>query len=91
MARYGFLLLFPLVACAAPYATPEFDFSQLDGGTKGFVERISHTADPAGDGRVRVRLDNGFTVDAGAGGESFEPGERVRIHKTSGKPRAERE
>ena len=89
--------IFPILAvailaggCALP-RTFEPDVTTLEGGMSGVVERVSHVADPAGEGRVLVRLDNGFAVDACAGGESFEPGERVRIHKKRGSPRAARE
>jgi hypothetical protein len=73
--------LLTLAGCAAPYAPRDFDFSQLDGGSAGFIESVQMHATPAsGEDRFVVRLDNGFSVAAmGEGLERFEPGQRVRL------------
>jgi len=86
------LLAFAVLSagCALP-RQDDADVSEIERGSRGFVERVSHSADPAGEGRVLVRLDNGFALDACAGGEGFEPGERVRILRRPNGPRAARE
>ena len=66
-----------LSGCGTAYAPSEFDFSQLDRGRSGVVERVAHA--DIGERRVVVRLDNGFALEACADGEGLEPGERVRI------------
>jgi hypothetical protein len=77
--------------CALPRPQGEFDLSQMEHGSAGFVERVGHTWSPNGEDRVLVRLDNGFSVEACTDGEGFEPGERVRILRRPGGPRAARE
>ena len=73
----GILAAAALAGCAAPYASQEFDFSQLEGGSVGVVERVLH---PDGEERFVIRLDNGYRLKASASGvEQFEPGERVRV------------
>jgi hypothetical protein len=68
-------------AYAATYAPQEFDFSQLEGGSAGVVERAcTPDLDLASAMRFVVRLDNGFAIEAiGEGLDHFEPGQRVRV------------
>ena len=68
-------------AHAAAYAPQEFDFSQLEGGSAGVIERACMPdLDFSSAMRFVVRLDNGFAIEAvGVGLDGFEPGQRVRV------------
>jgi len=69
-----------LGAHAAAYAPQEFDFSQLEGGSAGVIERACTPDFDLSAMRFLVRLDNGFAIEAvGEGLYGFEPGQRVLV------------
>jgi hypothetical protein len=79
-----------LVACAAPYAPQEFNFSGWSSGMiesaldaphdiHAFHEAMEHEVNPQLAQRLLIRLDDGGALMVRSHAQRFEPGQRVRI------------